>query len=101
MSLLKISRMREKIINGPLGTKVLVYCLLLVFGFLAMIVIPRYVLDPPDWLKDFLFIFFLVTFLYMTRSGDWTIGSLLRQRCIRKGGAGGIGGGRAQKDKDS
>ena len=62
MSLKRINRMREKIINGPLGTKVLVYCLLFVGGFLAMIVIPRYVLDLPDWLKDFLFIFFWVAF---------------------------------------
>ena len=50
MSVLKINRMREKIINGPLGTKVLVYCLLFVFGLSAIFVIPFHVSDLPDGL---------------------------------------------------
>ena len=48
MSLKRINRMSEKIINGPLGTKVLVYCLLFVDGFLAIFVFPFHVSDLPD-----------------------------------------------------
>ena len=56
MSLKRINRMGEKIIIGPLGTKVLVnckvivYCLLIVFGLSAIFVFPFHVSDLPDGL---------------------------------------------------
>ena len=80
----KIRKLKQKVLKGPIGTKVLVFCLLFVFGLLVMVEIPRYFLDLPDSLEDFLPIFFLVTFLYITRSEDSTMGSLFRRRDIRE-----------------
>ena len=56
MSLKRINRMGEKIIIGPLGAEVLVYCkvlvncLLFVFGLSAIFVFPFHVSDLSDGL---------------------------------------------------
>lgn len=80
----KIRKLRQKVLKGSLGTKVLVYCLLFVFGFLAVVLIPLLFLDLPFWVLPFLPIFCLVPLSYITRSEEWTMGSLIRRHDIRE-----------------
>ena len=80
----KLRKLRQKVLKGSLGTKVLVYCLLFVFGFLAVVLFPLLLLDLPFWVVPFLPIFCIVPLSYITRSEEWTMGSIFRRHTSEK-----------------